>query len=293
MSFDEREERVMHIPQPGVLWLALEVLAALFAILYPLVLVLVLRRRLGVGWRYVAFGALIFLLFQLISRVPLVGVANQLLAPWLQASLVALVGWYGVLAITAGLFEEVGRYVGYRWLMRREEKTWEKAVMYGVGHGGLESAVLVGLGIIGTLASLLVLASVNLATLPAAQQEAVSRQYAALAAQPGWFPLLALWERLWTLPVHIALSVVVVQVFLRGQQRWLWIAVLAHALLDFVVLVVQLPLSGHPVAAGLLAEGVVAIFGVLALWTIRALRPVPSALPMLTPERLEQAEPHA
>jgi hypothetical protein len=32
-------------------------------------------------------------------------------------------------ALTAGLFEEVGRYLGYGIFMRNEEKTWNKAVM--------------------------------------------------------------------------------------------------------------------------------------------------------------------
>src|SRR5689334_5926286 len=43
-------------------------------------------------------------------------------------------------AVTAGLFEEVGRYVGYRFFMRREPKTWSKAVMFGLGHEGLDRA---------------------------------------------------------------------------------------------------------------------------------------------------------
>jgi uncharacterized membrane protein YhfC len=123
--------------------IAATVAAILFEIALPLVLAIVARRRLGVGWRYFGYGALIFFLFQMISRVPLVQVLQTLLAPQLRESFALRAAWVTVLALTAGLFEEVGRYVGYRWLMRREEKTWSKAVMYGLGHGGLESMVLI------------------------------------------------------------------------------------------------------------------------------------------------------
>jgi len=62
-----------------------------------------------------------------------------------------------VLALSAGVFEEVGRYVDYGLFMRREPRTWSKAVMFGIGHGGLESAVPVG--------GLTLLGSVNLWTM--------------------------------------------------------------------------------------------------------------------------------
>jgi hypothetical protein len=79
-------------------------------------------------------GALIFFVFQVISRVPIVTVLGQLLASELKASTLFLYTWLAILALSAGVFEEVGRYIGYRWLMRREEKTWNKAVMYGLPH---------------------------------------------------------------------------------------------------------------------------------------------------------------
>ena len=106
------------------------------------------HRRLKVSWKYFAFGMLIFLIFQVVSRVPIVTVLGQVLAPQLKASTAFLYTWLAILALTAGIFEEVGRYIGYRWFMRREEKTWNKAVMYGLGHGGLESILLVG-GLVG------------------------------------------------------------------------------------------------------------------------------------------------
>jgi uncharacterized membrane protein YhfC len=262
-----------HLAQPGIGWYVAASVAGLFAIFYPIVLAIVLSKRVRVDAHYAGYGALIFFLFQVISRIPLVQVVGGALAPTLKSSQLAALLWLVALALTAGLFEEVGRYIGYRWLMRREQKTWGKAVLYGVGHGGIESILLVGLSLLGTILISLVFTSVPLTILPASQRAPLIQQYAALAAQPGWYPLLGLWERLWTLPVHIGLSVVVLQVFQRGRLRWLWWAVLAHAVVDFSVVAVQLPLSGHPLLVALVPEALVAVFGAIALWVIRALRP--------------------
>lgn len=255
-------------------WIAASIVVVAFAIAYPLALAITARRKLRVSWRYFGWGALIFFLFQLVTRVPAVTVAQAALAPRLQASKPLLFAWLALLAITAGLFEEWGRYVGYRWLMRREEKTWSKAVMYGLGHGGLESFVLVGGLTLLTLVNLIALSALGPALVPAAQQAAVAKEFAAIHAQPGWLPLLAAWERLWTLPIQVALSVIVLQAFRRGGLRWVWLAVLAHTVVDGTTVFAQQLL---PKGTGtlLLIEGMVALFGLAALWTIWSLRDAP------------------
>jgi uncharacterized membrane protein YhfC len=257
-------------------WVAADIIAITFVILYPLVLAVVAHRRLKVGWKYFAYGALIFFVFQLITRVPAVIVIQAAIAPQLEASPALLYTWLAILALTAGLFEEVGRYVAFRWLMRREEKTWNKAVMYGLGHGGLESILLVGGLALLSLINIIVLSSIGLNSIPLAQRAQAAQQLAALAAQPAWFPLLAAWERLWTVPVQIALSVLVLQVFRRNNIGWLWLAILAHAIVDGVSVGLIQVLGPGRIGTSLIAEVVVAIFGVIALWIIFALRDHPT-----------------
>jgi uncharacterized membrane protein YhfC len=251
--------------------LAAQVAAILFAILYPLALAVVARRRLGVGWRFFGYGALIFFLFQLISRVPLMQGVQSQIAPQLQASRALLIAWLVTAAVTAALFEEIGRYIGYRWLMRNEEKTWPKAIMYGIGHGGIESILLVGGLMIVGLINMIVLPNIPLDTIPEAQRAQVQAQIAALQNEPAWLPLLGAWERLWTLPIQIAFSVIVLQVFRRGSLRWLWLAIAGHTLVDLsVALPALLNLQGT--GATLLVEGIVTLFGIAALWVIWRLR---------------------
>ena len=63
----------------------------------------------------------------------------------------------------------------------------------------------------------------------------------------------------------------VLQVFRRNNIGWLWLAILAHAIVDFTaVIVVQV--LGSSLSVSLLVEGIVAIFGLIALWIIWRLR---------------------
>jgi uncharacterized membrane protein YhfC len=275
-------------------WVAAEIVAIGFMLLYPLALALLAHKQLGVSWRYFGYGALIFLLFQVLTRVPLTTVVGAVFGKQIQASPVLLWSWLGVLVVTAGLFEEVGRYIGYRWLMRQEDKTWNKAVMYGLGHGGLESMLVVGgLGLL-TLVNLFALSAQGLATIPAARRPQVAHQLAVLAAQPDWLPLLGAWERLWALPIHVALSVLVLQVFRRGNIGWLWLAVAAHAVVDGVTVGTGQLLGADKLSTKLVTEGIVAIFGLIAIWVIVALRqrPEDAPAPMESPP-VSQTLPHA
>jgi uncharacterized membrane protein YhfC len=156
-------------------------------------------------------------------------------------------------------------------LLRREPKTWSKAVMFGLGQGGLESIVVVGGQIVLTAINTIMLSTIDVSTLPAAQRQGVLQLFAAINAEPFWLPLLAAWERLWTITLHVALAVMVVQVFRRQQIRWLLLAILFHALVDF--LAGALPQAfGHSLTITLLVEGIVCVFGLISVWIIWRLR---------------------
>lgn len=262
-------------PQISSTYFVFQAISILFMVVYPLAVALFAWRRLRVGWRYFLFGALIFFVFQLVTRVPAMLGLQVVLADTLQSSRAFTVGFLAFAAVTAGLAEEIGRYVGYRWLMRNEEKTWAKGVMFGIGHGGIESILLTGgLALIGLIGLLTVSSPAIQSQLPPEQLEALGRQLKGVSELPQWFPLLGGWERLWTLPVQVAFSVMVLQVFRRRNINWLWLAVLGHALVDFVVPGMSLVLGDMlgQVGTSLAQEAAVAVCGLIALWIIFRLR---------------------
>src|SRR5699024_180091 len=53
---------------------------------------------------------------------------------WLQNPLVYAI--YESLA--AGVFEEIGRFIGFRYLLKKF-RSWKDGIAYCIGHGGIES----------------------------------------------------------------------------------------------------------------------------------------------------------
>jgi len=219
------------------LLLASYVVAIAFDIIFPLVVGFLIWRRYRVSWRFFLYGMLVFLLSQLLTRVPLVQITQFFIGAWLSSSQLYLYAWFVILALTAGLFEEVGRYLGYRFLIKKDF-TWEKGLMYGAGHGGLESMLLVGgialLGLINVIAvSTMDFSQMNL---PPEQLAQIAQARQQIAALDWWMPLLGAYERFVTVFFQIAMSILVLQVFVLKSMRWLWLAVGLHALVDFLAL---------------------------------------------------------
>jgi uncharacterized membrane protein YhfC len=271
----------LHVPAA---WITMMIVSTIFVIVCPFIFGLIAHKRLAAGWRYFWFGALVFLVSQLLTRLPLVIVLQStVLAPLLGPSTTFAWVWLTVLALTAGLFEEVGRYLGYRLFLRSEPKTWTKAVMFGLGHEGLESLILVGGVQLLTLLSLALFSTVNVNDLPAAQRQAAVQLFTTIGAQPVWFPLLSAWERFWSFPLQVMLSVIVLQVFRWHDMRWLFLAILLHALIDFLVLALP-QAAGSSLPTTLLVEGVVCAFGLFSVWVIWRLREPEAQTGMSGPE---------
>lgn len=253
--------------------LAMAAVAFVFVMGLPFLFGSIAHRKLVISWKYFWFGALVMLVSQPLTRVPLIEVLqNTVLAPLLRTSITFTWIWVTIQAVTAGLFEEGGRYIGYRLFMRREPKTWAKAVMYGIGHEGLESVLLGGgLQIVLPLLSIALLSSINLDILPATSRQAAIQQIASVNALPVWSPLLVAWGRLWSFPLQVALSVVVLQVFRQRQRRWLFLAILFHTVIDFLTL--ALPQAfGQSTASQLAINGMLCAFGLLGMWIVWRLR---------------------
>jgi uncharacterized membrane protein YhfC len=122
--------------------LASLIVSAVLAVVWPLAFFLICRRRMTLSLRNVIVGAGVFFVFSQVLEKALhlyLLKANPATATWLHGHAIAF-ALYGCLA--AGLFEEVGRYLGMRFLIRSTGNPGT-AVAYGIGHGGLE-AILIG-----------------------------------------------------------------------------------------------------------------------------------------------------
>jgi len=195
-------------------------IAGVLEIAVPLLLGLTLHRRLGGGWRTYAIGCVMFALS--LVRIPLNNAVSQTLMRMCSG---ALLGYLPLAfpSLTAGLFEESARFVAFRLLIK--ERSWEEGVMYGAGHGGFESMLLVGVTVLSTAVIITFFPSM----MPPEQLQAIS-------VLPAYMPLVGLYERLMAITIQIGLSVLVLQCFIHMRLIYFGLAIALHFVIDFVAL---------------------------------------------------------
>jgi uncharacterized membrane protein YhfC len=240
---------------------------------YPLALALYFRRRTRVPWAIFAYGAIIFALFQLFTWLPLSVYLGTVLDPRLDSEVKAFV-WLLALALVTSLIEEAGRWVGFHYLFARggHKLTWRNGVMYGLGHGSLETILLIaGLTFVYFVAYL-VLSRLDLNQLVQSLGNEASptlRETLQAIVNTSWTqPLLVALERILALPHQVAWSLLVMESLVCRQKRWFGFAVLYHSSVAVIV----------PGLARLLdlpvAEGVNILLALFSLWLIYKLRVV-------------------
>lgn len=224
----------------GATSIAAMIFSMVVALLLPLVLIVILYIKKRISLLSALVGALVFLVFQLLTRIPLLRLLGT--TPFYQqmAGNLVLLGLF--LGLTAGLFEEVGRYLAFRFLLKGR---WQikNGVAYGLGHGGFEAFVLVGLTYVNNLVySLAINAGRFDQTIGPALGPAAGTVKQALTQTPAYIFALAGVERIFALSIQVALSLVVLFALRRNNLVYLLYAIVLHALVDFpLVFIGQIP----------------------------------------------------
>ena len=259
-------------------------------ILIPIALGIFIHRRTGAGWRFFLMGGVTFVLSQLF-HIPFnwviqrAGLLPADLSSWANLLLTAL-----FLGLSAGVFEETARYLTYRY-WAKDARSWSRGLMLGAGHGGTE-AIIVGALAAVSFAGLVMTANNEtiMSAIPAAEQAIITDSLGGLLATPWYGLLLGAAERVFAIAAHLALSIMVLQVFLRGSLRWLFLAIGYHALFNMIA-VVAVTRAG-PYAT----EGLLAVFSLLSLYIVFKLRSPepppaePQPLPAIEPADLQPTE---
>jgi uncharacterized membrane protein YhfC len=264
-------------------------LNALLMIAMPLALGAWLARRPGLTWRLFVIGGVTFVLSQVV-HIPLnFGITlafRQNLLPSPPAAYHLLFNAV-ILGATAAFCEEPARYLVLKYSLR-DVRGWAKALMFGAGHGGFE-AILFGI-FAGVSYVNLILIRQNpalLNTLPADQLALAQSQVENYWSAPWYISLMGAVERAFALCLHLSLSVLVMMTFLRGQRRWLWLAIGWHWLVNGIA-VYALPTLGVLKTEAII--GVMALIGLGIIFALRRFEVTPPPAPPL-PEPAPAAEP--
>ena len=187
--------------------------------------------------RYLIAGAIGFIIS---ARVLEAGVhyfcilADNPVSRFLNGSTAAYV-LYGI--IMAGVFEECGRHIVLKYVMKKN-RTRENAVLYGIGHGGIEILAVVLPSMITYLVVAVAFSQGNvesaLRTLKITEDTASAALPSIQAAAAFDFGMMAMnvIERLFAMLLHIGLTVIVFYGVYSARKRYLPLAILLHMLMD-------------------------------------------------------------
>ena len=243
------------------------IVIGLLAFALPIGYAVWLRKKKGADVLPFFVGCLIFVVFALVLEPQLHKVALK--APFIVSNI-----WvyclYGGLA--AGVFEEVGRYVGMRFLMKKKSRRPVNALMYGAGHGGIEAMILVGLNLISY--AVIAMAFQAGASWPVTAMGGESNLnlvlQSVMATSTSMLPV-ALLERILAITLHVSLSVVVYAGVVRHKVWYLLAAILGHMVVDSAVLAVN-TLTGKIWLSELVCAVLVVVITALAIRLYKSLK---------------------
>lgn len=183
-------------------------------------------------------GAAGFFVLQILLRLPILSTLS--LMPGFQSFAENNYVVYAlILGFTAGLFEVIGRLVVAKLMSKN--LTYERSIAAGLGHGGIEAMLLIGMTYINNL---LYAGMINGGTFDVTVEQTaalgvdVSSLLAAkdaLINTPSYLFGLAGYERLLTIICHTAMSLLVCYfVYKKQTMKGVLIALIIHTMLDCV-----------------------------------------------------------
>ncbi len=213
-------------------------------------------------------GAVIWFVFaMLLEQIP-IAILFRREAPWgdlflNNAAVYAVTG-----ALLAGIFEETGRYLAFRIILKKRTNR-ETSISYGIGHGGFEAMFLLGMS---GIQNLLYASMIKAGTFQGVidQAAAAGADVSALEKLPeqiaGLTPLMgcmSTFERVTAILFHIGASVLVFYA-VRHSKTWLYpLAILLHALMDVPAALYQQGILNLYVTEAILALYAIVVFVII------------------------------
>lgn len=251
----------------------LHLLNAILMLVIPLGLAFYITAKWKTGGKYWLIGAAVFILSQ-VGHIPFNYLAGKILN---QTSLVSMSQQNQILfnaiflGLSAGIWEESARLVMYGWVAKNA-RSWKDGVLLGLGHGGSES-ILIGALALYSLLQVLAVRTADIRKLVTPERlPGTLEKIAEYWSMPWFMAMMGSFERILTIPIQVAFSILVLQVFMKKKIRWYWIAVALHAIIDASAVLMIYYSNTY------LTEGLIACFSVISIGFI---------IKMKTPDKIE------
>lgn len=231
-------------------------ISLLVAVGAPIVLLIIFKKKFDISIKVLLFGVLTFILFAMVLERVVHSyflIFNESTKALLENTWIFML--YG--GLMAGIFEETGRFIMMKYALKKYRE-WKDGLAFGLGHGGIEAILLVGINNI----TMIVLAfMINNGTydslVPGEAAAAMAPIYEQLTNMSPFIQLFGGVERLGALAIHIGLSILVLYGIKQGKNIYLLYAILIHAVMDF--------------PAALYQKGIISIYAVEAYLLLLAI----------------------
>ena len=216
-------------------------LTAILGIALPLIAAIIWCKKKHEPFTTVLIGAATFLLFAIIIEKPLQALVISLDSPVSQFVNARPVLWGIIVGLFPGVFEETGRLVAFKTVLRKRKQR-ETGLSHGIGHGGFEAMFILGITYIEYFVFALMLSQgsfVELMIEPIKDTLTpdVVKQITDIVEQITTFSAvtlgLALVDRLIAVAFHIGASLLVFYAVKDKKKWWLYpLAILIHTVID-------------------------------------------------------------
>ena len=197
----------------------------------PIGLFVYAKKKLGAKTAPFFIGCGVFFVMVVMLEAAIHRIVFQLAGEALTGSVI-LYAVYG--GLMAALFEETGRYIAMRFLVKPMD--FPNAFMYGAGHGGVEAMLLCGVASISNIAGAVMInsgtMSAQLASLDAKKAADTAAALSALWTTPSLTFFAGGVERIIAVVLHLSLSILVFQSIRKKSQKDLLNAYLFHFVID-------------------------------------------------------------
>lgn len=171
-------------------------------------------------------------------------------------------------ALLAGLFEETGRLVAFKTVLRKRTNK-ETGISHGIGHGGFEAMYIM---VITGIQNIVYASMINAGTFqtvidqaaatgaPVSSLEALPAQIMAITPMSA---ALGIVERIFAMLLHVGLSTLVFYAVRRSKAGYYVLAILLHALFDVPAALYQQGILNFYIVEAILAIYAIAFFAII------------------------------
>ena len=216
-------------------------LTAVLGIALPLIAAIIWCKKKHEPFTTVLIGAATFLLFAIVIEKPLQAIVISFDNPVSQFVNARPVLWGIIVGLFPGVFEETGRFVAFKTVLRKRTQR-ETGLSHGIGHGGFEAMFILGITYIEYFAFALLLNQglfVELLIEPvkdSLSSDAIA-QITGIVEQITTFTAatmgLALVDRLLAVAYHIGASIIVFYAVKDKKKWWLYpLSIIIHTVID-------------------------------------------------------------